>query len=1159
MSLSKPLKVTILLALIGLFVFTTIRIITSTNDLGFTPELEKQFNEKMALAETYRNIQLDSAQTYALEAHDIAVQGNSDYEKYRSLLLSAEIKFDQHGASQALYEVVKNYHEWFKKYDYCTEAFRCKYLEYNIKSFLRGWSNVSEERDSLIEAAKLCRDDKAMAHAYYFKMEKRNYSRAWSEDVHILDSARMFAQRSNDSVLLSKIRIMNTMPINGSKAAFDSIFISLSEANKWNSPTLKCSSYEALGMGFASSRKTDSALYYLQKGIQTSDRFGSKVKKMLSYQIVASAYVYAGNFDSLLVNSKIALQLAQDVGDKVGEQVLLKKIGIVWLNKEKYFKGIEYVKDALSIAEDLNDKEAIFSMQTFLLNFLIKSKRFDEAQHVISKMEKWVEQKDKTVVNDAYRCRLYFFAGAVNYYQGKYDSTLHYLEKGQNIYENQGHVNQFVIDNLMFSTYLKNNRLQEALEIQQLMEEKYSFNHPYRASFHSNKGELMYQLKKYTASIESLKRFLELTQDVVSEDIFDSHILLSKIYKEKGDFRKAFHHSEKGMLVKEKLEELNDAVKLEKIQSEHDLLVKESEISQLNVDRLKKENLLSAQTNKLQTRRTLIISLSALTVLLGIILFFLYNRSKEARLREALKRKALEKEKQLEQLKAEESKRSFELKNQLFTNISHEFRTPLALIQAPVEKLIERSTQEDKNDLMLVKRNSEHLLLMVDEILELSLLDSGNAKLTKKPFELNTFIHEVQTNFASLFRQKSVRFEVLLPTKNYTAVADEYRLKMVVNNLLKNAFQHTPKEGTIRLRVKAGDSLEFTLFNSGDWIDEAFLPSIFDRYARSSESEYAGYGIGLSFCKEIITLHGGEISAKNVNGGVVLSFSIPMELTAASSAKDVFPLDGETFETSTESIGERKNTLLIVEDNPEMQNLLKNLLTEKYRVLTADNGEEGINIAIQEQPDLIISDIMMPKVDGTELAKTLKEEFLTSHIPIILLTAKATDKDRIEGLEAGVDDYLTKPFSPKELAVRVKNLIQLRTRLRERFSKNIFLAPAEITPHSLDQEFLIKASKIIELNLLNPSFNVEFLCQELALNRNSVHQKLKSLTGQSASQFINAIRLKRSTNFLADERISILEVAELSGFNTSQSFNKVFKKQFEMTPSEYRKVLLENR
>lgn len=1144
----------------GLFLVTLVilafiifRLCSSSEGNQFSKELKASYKTSIEQAETFKDLQLDSARVYAYRSYEIARKQQNDFEKYTSKLLLSEIRFLQFGASDKLYEKVESYEKWFREHNYYKSSFRANLLRLEIKSFLKGSNNVQNDIDGLIQTAHLSKSNRAKAQAYYFKMDKRDYTRKWEDDVPILDSARMFAQLSKDSVLLGKIRIMSVLPVNGTAESFDSSFLSLKQGLDWKSSSLQILSYEALGMEFAPIQKIDTAILFIKKGIVESTNWGSQVYKLKMYQETVTAYSYSSNLDSIQKYAELGLHITKEVRNIELEHDFLINLGISWFGKGEHSKGVKYIFKALEIAKKQNSEDGIFSTQRLLVGVLIKLKRFDEARKVVKKMLKVLDKKESNYANDITRAGVYYLRARIFLKTKKYESALYFFQKGKDLFNKNGAggIKKMQLETSILETLLTAKKYDRANAHYHYMKTYYSDSFLDHFDFLFLEGKLFTVLGETNKAIIALEKSLEKSQE--KQIRYQICFQLSKLYETKGNFKQALEYNKKGLHIKKEHDAANDQLKLEKIQSKNDLATKEVEIKQLKIDQLEQKNSLIAQENKLQTRTLYLIFLSVLLILLATIAVFIYNRAKQARVREKLKRSALNKERQIELLKAEESQRTIELKNQLFANISHEFRTPLTLIQAPVEELMDRLSKNDQHALQVVKRNADHLLHMVDEILELTRLDAGDATLSKKPFDLHDFLRKLQMNFEPIYKQNKVQLDIDCPEEEFTIFADEYRLKMVLNNLLKNAFHHTPEGGEVTVKIiqnKSKNILELSVFNTGECIDESFLPTIFDRYARSKEKEYSGYGIGLSFCQQIIVLHDGEIKAENVENGVLLSFWIP----TAFNKIDVRPEEIQTLYTDDEPkiSGERLHKLLIVEDNLEMRNLLKELLFDEYEIILATNGEEGIEMAEENQPDLIISDIMMPKVGGMELTKTLKENFSTSHVPIILLTAKSAGHDRIAGLETGADDYLTKPFSPKELRVRVRNLIEQREKLRKRFSKNVFLIPKEITSNSLDQAFLSKATEIVESNLDNPDFSVEQFCRKLALNRNSVHQKLKSLTGSSASQFIKSIKLKKAATFLADERISIVEVSELSGFNNRQAFNKAFKDQFEMTPSEYR-------
>ncbi|PHR35014.1 MAG: hypothetical protein COA38_03520 [Fluviicola sp.] len=1158
MLLSKYTNILLLLAVMG---FTTIAaLLNSCQDSADRKgsELGEGFKEAIENAETFKNIQLDSARHYAYEAHSLACEIQGELEKHTSVLLLSEIRFLQFGASDRLFKKVKSCESWFRERKFYKKAFRANLVRLEIISFLKGGDNASEDIEGLIETAVLSKSNSAKAQAYYFKMDKRDYTRKWEDDVHILDSARMFAAKANDSVLLAKIRIMSVLSVNGSAQSYDSTFLSLKQALEWNSPELKCMSYQSLGLEYMpNANLTDSAIHYLDKGIESARKWSSKPHELLLRAYKVFTYTYVSMMDSAIHIGKNVIGIAEQVKNRNVELKLHRSLAQAMFLKEELSKGIVHAQKTVSVAETMGDEMAMYSSKQVLSTYLIRTERYADAEVFADEMYEWAKKREETHVNDMLISNALFLKGKIKMLQLDLDQALYFYDKAEKKLASHTGNNKFYVQCTVFSLLLKKEAYNQALEYYNFMNSEYTNIYLQRSNFLYLKGKLMFHLNRSSEAVIALNEFLSADKSEGEKVHYDIRTMLTTLYEKQGRYSLALENNKEALRLKHEMDNAEDALKLEKIQSKSEVSNKEIEIGQLKIDRLEQQNSLNAQESMLQTRRLFIIFLCILLVLLAVIVVSVSRRAKDTIVRKELQRSALEKEQQIERLKTEESERTIELKNQLFANISHEFRTPLTLIQAPVEELMERASLEDQYSLQVVKRNADHLLVMVDEILELTRLDSGNTEISKNTFDIHAFIRELQMNFEPVFRQNSIKFEMDLPKEEYLVLADEYRLKMVLNNLLKNAFHHTPKEGVIRIQVVVNrdeETLELALFNSGEWIDDEFLPTIFDRYARSKEKEYSGYGIGLSFCKQIISLHDGEISAENVEGGVLLSFSIPTKLDLVESS--IGTIDEPNTYPIDESVENREKTILIVEDNPEVQNLLKDILSSQYDIVLAGNGEEGIEIAMEHQPNLIISDIMMPKVGGTELVATLKGNFSTSHIPIILLSAKSAGHDRITGLETGADDYLTKPFSPKELKVRVKNLIEQREKLQRRFSKNVFLMPDEISSNSLDQEFLIRATDIVEAKLLSSGFNVEKFCRELSLNRNSVHQKLKSLIGLSASQFIKSVKLKKATTFLADERISIVEVSELSGFNNRQAFNKAFKDQFEMTPSEYRKECL---
>ena len=553
-------------------------------------------------------------------------------------------------------------------------------------------------------------------------------------------------------------------------------------------------------------------------------------------------------------------------------------------------------------------------------------------------------------------------------------------------------------------------------------------------------------------------------------------------------------------------------------------------------------------------------------------------------------------EQEVRRIKAEQLTEIDRLKSRFFANISHEFRTPLTLILSPLEKLLAQESEHSQHRSLyqMMQRNARRLLNLVNQLLDLSKLEARKMKLETQPGDVIDFLRRITASFASLAEERKINFQVQSPAGSLWTCFDHDKLEKILNNLLSNAFKFTSPSGdvTIALRLKPGSTnpyatkdkahilAEFSVRDSGIGIAAPMLSRVFDRFHQLDNSltrEQEGTGIGLSLTRELVELHQGTIAVTSELGkGTQFTVSLPLELIHPKQSEMVDKLTEEHHSASNgkpeqrlepasasadassqvESITDFPAPLvLIVEDNDDLRRFLRQSLSDDEnlacRVIEASNGLEGYQLAMDHIPDLVVSDIMMPKMDGIEFCRLLKRDKKTDHIPVILLTAKASGESRIEGLETGADDYLTKPFEAAELLVRIKNLIEGRKKLRERFSREITLQPASISITSMDEKLLQHVMQIVEEHMSDSNFGVEAFCREAGMSRTQLHRKLKALTDQSAGDFIRIMRLKRAAELLANQVGSIAEVAFMVGFNDPSYFTKCFQKQFGKTPSEF--------
>ncbi len=569
-----------------------------------------------------------------------------------------------------------------------------------------------------------------------------------------------------------------------------------------------------------------------------------------------------------------------------------------------------------------------------------------------------------------------------------------------------------------------------------------------------------------------------------------------------------------------------------------------------------------------------------------------------------LKRQQLLHKLALEQVQSEKLEELDKMKSTFFTNISHEFRTPLTLILGPLEKLKSKTTDQDcQQDLNVMQRNARRLQILINQLLSLSKLESGQMKLHARQENIVALVNGYLQSFESLAKQKKIKLIFNSSEDSIQTYIDRDKLEKILYNLLSNAFKFTGEGGRIELAVttlppsrgeyvvggisplEGGQrGVNISISDTGSGIPPEKLEYIFDRFYRADDSyikNQEGTGIGLALTKELVELHHGNITVES-RLGTRTTFTVflplgkdhlkPDEIVKpivhknsngeSIGREDFFEEQVEQFtalqiqeEISDDDIEEEnsKPYLLLVEDNDDLRSYIRSYLDDEYRISEAINGEMGLKKAIEKIPDLVISDVMMPKMDGMELCRSLKTDERTSHIPVILLTAKAGMEDKLEGLETGADDFLTKPFDPKELQVRIRNLIVQRSKLKEQFIRELDIT-GQMTLQdilSIDRQFLQKAKKTVEENMSDFDFSIEDFAEKMDLSRIQLHRKLKALINQSASDFLRTIRLNHAACLIRSKSGNITQIAFEVGFNNLSYFSKCFREQFGMLPSEY--------
>ena len=530
----------------------------------------------------------------------------------------------------------------------------------------------------------------------------------------------------------------------------------------------------------------------------------------------------------------------------------------------------------------------------------------------------------------------------------------------------------------------------------------------------------------------------------------------------------------------------------------------------------------------------------------------------------------------LERVQRENMEKLNRAKLQFFTNISHEFRTPLTLILGPVHSLMESGSASKfvRDQLHSINNNAQRLLRLVNQLLDFRKTESGNLKLEVSEGNLAKFIKEIKLSFDALAEQMKIDFTFQATSNIINAWFDRDQFEKIMFNLLSNAFKHTPENGKISIWIlETKEDISIAVEDSGKGIKPEHYETIFQTFFSYDEDRHhTGTGIGLALTKSLVDAHHGTITVERIENKYTrftvklltghTQFDASELLQRAPDVEHIEmypPLTPETLfdrEVEKEPLlqpNEDQPKLLIVEDNAEVRAYIKSIFLGKFIVLEAEEGKEGFNIALEEIPDLIISDIMMPVMDGISMTKQLKSNAKTSHIPVILLTARTSLIFKVEGLETGADDYVNKPFNPKVLQLKVRNLIRTRELMRSMFRGNEVLAiePKRVTLTSADEHFVQKILESIEGNMSNAGYSVEELGLDVGMSRMQLYRKLKALTGQSANEFIRTIRLRRAAQLLEQNQLTIAEITYEVGFNDLQYFRECFKKLFGVTPSEY--------
>ena len=504
-------------------------------------------------------------------------------------------------------------------------------------------------------------------------------------------------------------------------------------------------------------------------------------------------------------------------------------------------------------------------------------------------------------------------------------------------------------------------------------------------------------------------------------------------------------------------------------------------------------------------------------------------------------------------------------KLQFFTNVSHEVRTPLTLILAPLDRLIVSLRESPyASDLRLIQKNANRLLRVINQILDFRKVEGKQEKLAVREIDLVPFVGEIKSYFDSMASVRAISYTCTSSIKQCTLWIDPDLLEKVLVNLLSNAFKFTPEGGSVRIELtEEGDRVFIRVIDTGSGIQPGNLPHLFDRFY--TEDRSMGTGIGLHLVKEYIHMHGGEIRVES-EPGQRTTFTVCLRKGKAHfEDSDLMetPVSHQAYEASRLDDSETKEmlsktypyTILITEDDDEVRGFLERELSLHFKIRTAANGKDALRVLEEEEISLVVSDVMMPEMNGFELCRTIKSQLLFSHIPVILLTALTDERQRIFGIIGGADDYIQKPFHTDYVKIKIIHLLQERQKLRERLleklrdNKLLLSEPEKV--ESIDDAFLRKFAEQIEAVYADPEYNVEKLSETLGLSRGHLHRKIKELTGTAPVEFLRTYRLNKATQLLRQNAYTVSEVAYRTGFSSPAYFSKCFKAVYGVTPTEY--------
>lgn len=887
---------------------------------------------------------------------------------------------------------------------------------------------------------------------------------------------------------------------------------------------------------------------------QQIERKDSLVKEAKQLNRLGSEARNKANYQEALNYHYRALNLSEMANDTIGQLYALNNIGTDLRRTYSNIEASSYHYLALDLSDKNNSAHSKHRARAMngLGNILLVLNKPNQAIGYFERALK-NEQQHKSDLGEAIN-----YANIAEAYNrmNKPDSALLFYDKSltKNI-ELDSNIGIAICKRAMGEIYYDKNQPNRALT---LLNEAFELMKDSKDAFHKLEVQItlaqtFINLNRLQQAEEHIEAILSLAKQLNSHEYQQrGYELLAELKEQQQQYKAAYDAKEKAFLYRDSVMAINNEVRILELENRY----KGKEAAQ-QIQLLTTEKVLSEKT-KIAQQRIFFLLILMLVIFIG----FLYYRYKSK----------LKISRELENIN--------KIKSKFFGNISHEFRTPLTLIKGPIGKWLEHDlTPEMEKDARVVLRNAERLLFLVDQLLGLSKVDSGNFKINPHLADLSLALRGIANYFLHIAKEKSINYHISIDSSGKEWV-DLDIIEIIVTNLLSNALKYTNEHGNITfVGEKSKEGYQVRIANSGERLSEEDLSRIFDRFYTNDVSHYRSTGIGLALVKELCTLYDAALSVQ-YNEDDEIEFTVlfpPLQPGEASVNEDLalenirvdrFQMTREgspeaiaaakESEEETKKMVSEKPLLLVVEDNEDLRTYVVDSFRDVCDTIEAQDGEQGIALAKEHIPDIIITDIMMPKVNGLQLCETIKGDTSTNHIPVIILTALNEEREMLAGLKSKADDYVTKPFGANMLKQKVKNLLELRSMLSEKYRKELIIKPLNLLITDGEDTFANTLKEVIENEITDPDFGVDEFCSVAAMSRSQLYRKLKATVGMSVSEFIRVHRVKLASELLKNKNHNVTDVCFASGFKDASYFSKSFKEVFGVPPAVYRKQLHKN-